>query len=343
MPGAIPLLTRPRSKKEAGPEKEHRLMKYVLPILLLFLSISSSPPLTEAKEDPEIRKQRQEAQKERQELKNARYRQIADATKSFREFAANLKKDYQNRLKDLDLEFELKQVELEAARRAKAADAEVEYQKKLTGMLFISPEKEWTPEALNELQKDARAYSDELFRLKKEAAQIAHNEKMAVQDQKDALLKEMDAKALEYAASLGLTNDPQPILAAPIGGELTKQEEQWNEREQKEVASIQARNLKTVSEFSNGEKIREWERRNMDEDFRLKWEEKSELHQVESQQTISNTLMLMTQGQKVEQGDIMGQYAELAKKNKLIKIKYDGIRKKNSINRREELKKLREP
>ncbi|MDR4493422.1 MAG: hypothetical protein R3B74_03180 [Nitrospirales bacterium] len=81
----------------------------------------------------------------------------------------------------------------------------------------------------------------------------------------------------------------------------------------------------------------------MEEDFALKWEEKSELHEVESQQTITNTFMLqMTQGQKVEQGDIMAQYAELAKKNKLIKIKYDQIRKKNTINRREEKKKLQE-
>ncbi|MGD9849727.1 MAG: hypothetical protein AB7T38_00535 [Nitrospirales bacterium] len=315
-------------------------MKYILPILLLFLGFNGSSALAETKEDKELRKQRQEAQKERQELKNERNREIADATRSFREFARNLKKEYQSRLKDLDLDFELKQVELEADRKAKMANAEAEYQKKLTG-LFLSPEKEWTPESLKELEKDAKTYSDELFRLKKEAAQIAHNEKMTVEDQKHALLKEMDSKAMDYAASLGLTKDPQPLLATPIGGELTRQEEQWNTREQKEVETIRTRNLQTVSEFRNGEKIREWERRNMEEDFALKWEEKSELHEVESQQTITNTFMLqMTQGQKVDHGDIMAQYAELAKKNKLIKIKYDQIRKKNTINRREEKKKL---
>lgn len=315
-------------------------MKYVLPILLLFLGVNGSPTLAEAKEDKELRQQRQAAQKERQELKNERNREIADATRSFREFTQNLKKEYQGRLKDLDLEFELKQVELEAERKAKMANAEAEYQKKLTG-LFMSPDRPWTPESLKELEKDAKAYSDELFRLKKEAARIAHNEKMAMQDQKHALLKEMDSKAMDYAASLGLTKDPQLLLATPIGGELTRQEEQWNAKEQNDVETIRGRNLQTVSEFRNGENIREWERRNMDEDFELEWEEKSELHEVESQQTITHTLMLqMTQGLKVEQEDIMAQYAELGKKNKLIKIKYDQIRKKNAIHRREEKKNL---
>lgn len=316
-------------------------MKFVLPLLFLFfLAFDSSLTLAGGKEDKELRQQRQAAQKERQQLKNERNRELADAARSFREFTQNLKTEYQGRLKDLDLEFELKQVELEAERKTKMAHAEAEYQKNLTG-LIMSPDRQWTPEALKELEKEAKAYSDELFRLKKEAAEIAHKEKMAIETQKHALLKDMDSKAMEQAASLGLTDDYQPLLATPIGGELTSQEEQWNTREQKDVETIRERNLQTVSEFRNGETIRAWERRNMDEDFALKWEEKSELHEVESQQTLTNTLMLqMTQGQKVEHGDIMAQYAELAKKNNLIKIQYDQIRKKHAINRREEKKKL---
>ncbi|MDR4493421.1 MAG: hypothetical protein R3B74_03175 [Nitrospirales bacterium] len=226
-------------------------MKNALPLLLFVLGFVLSINLVEAKEDKELRQQRQAAQKERQELKNERNREIADATRSFREFTANLKKEYQGRLKDLDLDFELKQVELEAEREAKIANAEAEYQKKLTG-LFLSPDRQWTPEALKVLEKDAKAYSDQLFRLKKEAAEIAHKEKMAIEDQKHVLLKEMDSKAMDHAASLGLTKDPQLLLATPIGGQLTRQEEQWNEREQKETETIRTRNLQTVSEVRNG-------------------------------------------------------------------------------------------
>lgn len=164
---------------------------------------------------------------------------------------------------------------------------------------------------------------------------------MAVEEQKHARLKEMDEKAIDQAASLGLTKEYPPILATPIGDELTRSEKQWNEREQKEVEKIRERNLQTVSEFMNGEKLREWERGNLDEDFKLTWDEKSELQKLETQQAFFNTLIMQSaQEEKVDQQHMMDQFAELAKDTKLIKIKYDQIRKTNEIKRREEKKKL---
>ncbi len=309
---------------------------------LLFLSFAFIVPqdLAEAKEDKELQKQRNTAQKERQESRNERNRDLADATKSFREMTRNLKIDYQARLKDLDIEFELKQVELQADRDAKIATAEAEYQKKWSS-LFMRPGGPLTPETIKELEKEARAYSDELFRLKKESAETAHKEKMAIEEQKHALLKEMDEKAMDQAASLGLTKEYLPILATPIGDKLTRSEQQWNEREQKEVEKIQERNLQAVSEFMNGEKLREWERGNLDEDFKLTWDEKSELQKLETQQTFFNALLMQSaQAEKIDQQHIMDQFAELAKEQKLIKIKYDQMRKTNEIKRREEKKKL---
>jgi hypothetical protein len=132
-------------------------------------------------------------------------------------------------------------------------------------------------------------------------------------------------------------------VATPIGGELTRQETQWNEREEKEIEKMHVRNLKIVREFKNGRKLREWELNNMDKDFQLTWDEKRELHMLESQQMfLNNFLMQAAQGAEVNQQEIMAKFAELGKQTKLVKIKYNTIRKKNSIIRRGEKKKLQE-
>jgi len=317
-------------------------MKFSL--TLLFVSIAIILPVSHvhAKEDKELRKQRQAAQKERQTEKNERNQEINDAIKSFQEFIRNLKNEYPVLLKDIDTEFELTQVDLQAARAAKIASAEAEYQKKWTG-LFIRPEGQMTMEAIKEMEEQAKAHSNELFRIKEEAAKIAHKEKMASEKQKHALLGERDNRALEEAASLGLTKKYEPIVAKPIGGELTRQEEQWNEREEKEIEKIHTRNLQIIREFKNGAKLREWELNNMDEDFQLTWKEKRELHTLESQQMFfNNFLMLSVQGAEINQQEIMAKFAELGEQTKLVKIKYDTIRKKNSIIRRGEKKKLQE-
>jgi len=317
-------------------------MKFSLTILLVTVALIIPANQIHAKEDKELQKQRQEAQKERQAEKSERSREIADATKSFREFSQSLKNEYPALLKDVDTEFELTQVDLQAERAAKIAEAEAAYQKKWTS-LFIRPGGQMTMEALKEMEQEAKAHSNELFRIKEEAARIAHKEKMASEKQKHALLQERDTRALEEAHSLGLTKKYEPILATPIGGELTRQEEQWNEREEKEIEKTHTQNLQIVREFKNGAKLREWELSNMDKDFQLTWDEKRELHTIESQQMFfNNFLMQSAQGAEINQQEIMAKFAELGKQTKLVKIKYDTMRKKNSITRRGEKKKLQE-
>jgi len=313
-------------------------------LTFLFLTIALIIPLDQihAKEDKELRKLRQVAQKEQKKKKTERKKEIADATKTFREFTRSLKEEYPALLKDIDIEFELTQVDLQADRAAKIAEAEAEYQKKWTS-LFMHPGGAMNMDGLKKMEHEAKAHSDELFRLKEEAAQIAHKEKMASEKQKHALLQERDTRAIDEATFLGLTQKPEPILATPIGSELTRQEKQWNEREKKEIERTHVRNLRTIREFKNGGKLREWELKNFDEDFHLKWEEKRELQKLQSQQTFYNALLMQSaQGAEINQQEIIAKFAELAKQTKLIKIQFNKIRKKKSIIRRGERKKILE-
>lgn len=313
-------------------------------LTILFVTIALIIPISQlhAKEDKELKKQRQAAQKERQAKKTEQNRENADATKSFREFTQNLKMEYSDLRKNIDLEFEFKQVDLQAERQAKMSEAEAEYQKKWSSLL-MNPGELTNKDSLKKMEQEGKADSDELFRLKEEAAQIAHKERMASEKQKHALLQEMDNRAFEEAASLGLTKKSAPIMAMAIGGELTRQEKQWNEREEKEIEKIHIRNLQSIREYKNGQRLREWESKNLEEDFRLKWEEKRELHALESQLTFSNSLLMQSaQGGEVNQQEIMAKFAELGKQTKLVKIKYNTLRKKNSIKRRIEKKKLQE-
>ena len=81
----------------------------------------------------------------------------------------------------------------------------------------------------------------------------------------------------------------------------------------------------------------------MDKDLQFTWKEKLELHTLESQQLFFKIfLMLSVQGAEINQQEILAKFAELRKQNKLVKIKYDTMRKKNSITRRGEKKKLQE-
>jgi hypothetical protein len=221
-----------------------------------------------AAESKELRKQRQVAQKERQEKKKQRAAEIAEATTSFQEFARNLKTETQEKVRELDVEFELKRVELKADETAKVAVAEAEYQKMLAS-LFMKPGVQFDAETTKKMQADGKVYADELFALQKESAEVLHKEMMSNEKQKNALLMQMDQLALEKAASLGLMKDYDPILATPLGDGLTKQEEQWNDREYKEVAKIKERNQYTISEFENGATLRAWEIKNRNEDFVL--------------------------------------------------------------------------
>ena len=318
-------------------------MKNVLKLVLVSMVCCIPVSPADAEEDRGIQKQRQAAQKERQSEKQERKREIADATRSFREFSRDLKDDTGALLKDIDTEFELRKVDLQAERDSRIAEAEAEYQKKWSSLFQRSAGGQINAEALKNLEQEAKAYSDQIFRLKEEAAQIAHKEQTAIERKKHALLQEMDRRAMDEAASLGLTKKPVPVLATPIGGELTRQEKQWNEREEKDVERTHEQNLRLVREFRTGEKLRAWELDNLEQDFQLAWQEKRELHAIESQHTFFSTLLMQSAlGAEANQQDVMARIAELGKQTKLVDIKYDTIRKKNAISRREEKKKLLE-
>jgi hypothetical protein len=111
-------------------------MKNFSTLLLVSMVLIIPVSHIQAKEDKELQKQRQAAQKERQAEKDERNREMADTTKSFREFTHNLKNEYPALLKEVDTEFELKQVDLQAERDAKIAQAEAEYQKKVEQPIY---------------------------------------------------------------------------------------------------------------------------------------------------------------------------------------------------------------
>ena len=315
-------------------------MKHLLNFLLLSLALIIPVDQVLAKEDKEIRKQRQSAKKERQEEKKERNQQITDAIKSFAEFTAALRSEYPPLLKEIDTEFEFKQVDLQADRNAKIAEAESEYHTMWTSLLMPQAGQSQVG-TLEEIEEKAKALSVKLFQIKEKAAQAAHKEKLASEKQKHLLLQERDTRALEEAETLGLTKRYEPIIAKPIGGELTRQEQQWNEREKKDIERIHERNLKIIQEFKTGQKLREWKLENLEEDFQLQWKEKRELHEIETQQQFINSLLMQpAQAAETKQQNIMAKFAEIAKQNKLVKIKYDTIRKKNAITRREERKRL---
>jgi len=293
-----------------------------------------------AAESKEITKQRQAAQRERQLEKNERAKGINEATRAFREYVRDLKTDYQAQTRELDTEFELRRVELKAEHDASIAGAESEYQAKIMG-LFMNPQAEFTEQAIEQMQNEGKAYADAIFALKRQSAEALHRESMALEERKNALLTERDQMAMEEASALGLTASYSPILATPTGDGLTKSEELWNKREKKEVKKLEERNAKTVAEFRNGKKLRDWDIENLNEDFKLTWDEKAEVHALDSQQIFYNALFMQAaQGKQVDQQGYMSKLAELNKQKKLIRIEYKKVRDKNRIKRREEKKKL---
>lgn len=313
------------------------MRRILYPPLLALALLSLLNPAT-ADESKELRKQRQAAQKERKTQKSERSKEISEGTKDFREYVRDLKMDYQEQVKELDTEFELQRVELKADHDARVAGAEAEYQKKLSS-LFMRPGAEFDDQAIKQMQAEGKAFADELFALKKQSAEELHREQIAKEERENALLSERDRMALDEASALGLTRKYSPILATPIGDGLTKEEERWNERERKEVVKLEDRNKKTVSKFRNGEKLRKWEIGNLNEDFKLTWDEKAELHALDSQQIFYNAMFMQAaQGGQVDQQKLMADMAEINEKKKLITIGYRKVRDKNRITRREEKK-----
>jgi hypothetical protein len=164
---------------------------------------------------------------------------------------------------------------------------------------------------------------------------------MAIEARKHAQLAEMDQAVLRKAEALGLTRERAPVLATPIGGELTRSEEQWNDRERREVKVIAERNSAALSKYANGVKLRDWERGNMEEDFRLAWDEKRELNDLASRRILFGAFMLQADPSRPADAEsLTDRIAEAAQQEQLIRIKYDQLRKTKAIERREARRKM---
>lgn len=308
--------------------------------LMLLSMIALAPATADAQTDKELRDQRSAAQKERNERKKQRDQEVAHASRELREHARELDTEYREKLRQVDVEFELKRVALQAGHQAKVAAAEAEFQKKLSAAM-TAPGAQDMQQRIAKLEAELKAMSSALFELKRDAAGIEHKERMAVQARKHALLGEMDQAVLRKAGSLGLVREHAPVLASPIGGQLTRPEEQWNERERKEVKAIAERNGKALAKYADGAKIREWERANMEEDFRLAWEERRELNELASQRMLFGAFMLQADPAKpADAQSLTDRLAEAEREEKLIKIRYDQLRKTKAIERREARRKL---
>jgi hypothetical protein len=307
-------------------------------IFALALPAIFSPVL--AQTDKELRSQRTAAHKERQDARKTRNQQINDAIRAYRDYSKELEQEYAPRLAELDTEFELTRVRLQAEQDARIVNAEADFQKKLSASMAESLTAD-VPDRLRKMEEQTKAWSKQLFGIREEAATLLHGERMSHEARKDALLDELDGRALAKAEELGLLRDLQPIVARPIGGAPTQTEESWNQREHKEVAKMRERIGHTLANHRHGARVRAWERDNQNEDFRLAGLEKRELHELEAQRSFTNAFLLQpAAGQAADYQALTTQLAELAQQERLIRIRYEQIRKENQIKRREDKKRL---
>ncbi|MEQ9004132.1 MAG: hypothetical protein RIE74_11255, partial [Pseudomonadales bacterium] len=238
----------------------------------------------------------------------------------------------------VDVEFQLEEVRLQAEIDAQVAALETEMQKRLHGSLqgAIGNDQDLA-RGFEAMERETRAHQDRLFEVRKAGAARVHAARQRAQARKDALYLERDQEALRRADDFGLTEAPAPILATPIGGELTRQEQQWNEREQRDVARLAERHAKLLAEYRNGARLRDWERANRDADFELDWQERAELHALQSQQSLFNAFMVQPDaGADFDRQAYLDRLAENAEQQRLIKIRYEQIKRENDIRRREE-------
>lgn len=300
--------------------------------LFLFFVFGSATAI----DSKELRQQQKVAQKERQAQKKERTENYKSSQKNFREYTKVIKKEYREQVPEYKIDFDLKHAELQADHEARVAEAAAENEKK-TMNLFVNSSLNFDQATLERLQEEAKAYSDELFALKKQFAEKMHFEQIAFEKRKNKLFTERDQKALDKASELGMTKSFAPIIASPIGDSLTKSEERWNEKEKNEVIKLKERNRKLVSEFRNGKKLRDWQMKKMNDDFKLTWDEKSELHNLDAQSLFFNSLMMQAyQGEQVDQQELINKISEINKKKKLINIEYKKYREKNRIKRNKE-------
>jgi len=306
-------------------------------LLVMMLSLAAVLPIgtSIAVDDKSVKTERREAQKLRQQQKNERNREIQDASRLFREFTRDLKKEYQESARDLDVNFKLQQVDMRAERNAKIAEREAEMQQKITQLFLNSAES--SDAALDQLKADMKSYSDQLFEIKKQAAIEEHSEYTKNELEKHRLMDERDETALDKAGDLGLRGNYEPIHAKPIGDGLTKQEENWNARENKEVEKLFKSNQRLLGEFLYGKKLRAWELDNKRADFELEWQKKSELNTLNLEQSYFNSLFMQSSADgEFDQKAFNERMSEFQKQNRLINIKYKKIRDKNRILRTEQ-------
>lgn len=307
---------------------------------MLVFALILQPAYATTADEKALYQQRLEAQRERQKRVNERNREINEATRDFRSLTQELKTEYREKLKSLDTELELRKVDIKAEHATRITTVESEYQASIMDAYMGTggENASRTPEQLGE---ETKAHAEKVYALKKRYAEELHAETVAHEKRKDELLTEMDQKALDEARSLGLMDSIAPILATPIGGELTPQEQRWNDREKKEVVKLEERNRKTISELRNGAKLRQWEIDNLDEDFKLTWQEKAEIHALDAEQTIVNSMMTGSgQGGQVDAQQAMAKIREIGEKQQKIKIEYRKQRDKNRIERREKRKQI---
>jgi hypothetical protein len=310
-------------------------------LLGLFLTLPQGYAPAFAQDDKELRAQRSEAHKARSEERKQRNQDLSDATRELRDYARELEAVYKPEAQGIDTAYRLEEVRLRAEGAERVARAETGFQKEFTAAIFTQGA-EPDAQRLQAMEANAKAYGERLFALKRQAAEEVHRARMQAEADKDRLRDALDQKVLARAAELGLTRDYAPILARPIGGELTRQEEQWNQGEEKEVAKIAERNARQLAPYRNGQRLREWERANAEEDFRLKWEEDAERQALTAQHSVYGALLQPAQGEAAGQA-YMERAAELAEQQRLIQIRYQQIKQENTIKRREEKKRILEP
>lgn len=307
-------------------------------LLMLMIGIPYSTVF--AQDDKALRAERYEAQKQRQQQVNERNRQNRDAIAEFRNFTRDLNQENKERIRNLDTEFSMQKVDLKAQRDMKIAEAEAEMQQSIS-QLYLNPRSADSNEAVEKLKADMKAYQDKVFEIKKQAAQDEHNEYINNEINKHKLMTEHDQKALDNAKTLGLLTKHQPVLAQPIGGGLTQQEERWNEREKRKIDKLYSSNQRQLSEFSNGAKLREWEIENKREDFKLKWQKQSELHALNSEQSFYSSILVAPSGNmQANQQDLAVKMADISKQNRMINIEYQKISDQNRIKRSEQRRKI---
>ncbi len=306
-------------------------------LLLLMMSLPYSTAF--AKDDRALRAERNEAQKKRQQQVNERNKKNHAAMADFRDFTRDLNQEYQEKTRGMDTDYRMQKIELKAQRDMKIAEAESEMHQNIS-QLYLNPQSMDNLKAMEKFKVDMKSHQDKVFAIKKQAATDEHNEYIGVEKNKHKVMSERDQQALDKAKALGLLTKQQPILAKPIGGALTSQEERWNKREQKEVERMYSNNQRQLREYTKGAKLREWEINNKREDFKLKWQKKSEIHALQNEQAYYNSFIAAGGNMRLKQQELSAKMAEISKQNRMVNIKYSKIDKQNRLKRNTERRKM---